>query len=111
MTMAKKKREPRDSQMDLARRADARRRYSEEGPSGMTFSEAQTPIRFLASKLMEGRDRRAFERNQPKIRAEAADLERQMTDSLSRPRGFENGGMVRGTRPVQVSGKNFSGNF
>jgi hypothetical protein len=35
--MAKKNREPRDSQMDLARRADARRRYSEEGPSGMTF--------------------------------------------------------------------------
>jgi hypothetical protein len=108
MNMAKKKREPRDSQMALARRADARRRYSEEGPSGMTFSEAQTPIRFLASKLMEGRDRRAFERNQPKVRAEAADLERQMTDSLSR---FEDGGMVRGQKPIQLAGNNFRGSF
>jgi hypothetical protein len=111
MTMAKKKREPRDEQMELARRADARRRYSEEGPSGMTFSEAQTPIRFLASKLMEGRDRRSFERNQPKVRAEAADLERQMTDSLSRPRTFVEGGMVQGCKAGQMSGKKFSGSY
>ena len=28
-----------------------------------------------------------------------------------RSRKFVDGGMVRGTRPVQISGKNFSGNF
>jgi hypothetical protein len=111
MTMPKKNREPRDSQMDLARRADAGRRYSEEGPSGMTFSEAQTPIRYLAAKLMEGRDRRAFERVQPKVRAEAAELERQMTDSLSRERSFAEGGMVRGCKAGQMSGKKFSGSY
>jgi len=142
--MAKKNREPRDEQMELARRADSRRQYSESEPDfGMSFWEAQTPIRYLTAKLLERRDRREFERERPRLRAEAAARERELTDSLSRykdedpsarygdpnfrgrmqlparaedsenrrPRKFADGGMVRGTRPVQVSGKNFSGNF
>jgi hypothetical protein len=82
-----------DSQMELARRADRKRRYSEDGPKGMSFSEAQTPIRYLASKILGRSERRDFERNQPRIRAEADDLERQVTDSLSR---MKKGGKVRG---------------
>jgi hypothetical protein len=70
-----------DSQMELARRADRKRRYSEDGPKGMSFSEAQTPIRYLASKILGRSERRDFERNQPRIRAEADDLERPTTAS------------------------------
>jgi hypothetical protein len=35
----------------------------------------------------------------------------QDTAKNRRTRKFVDGGMVRGTRPVQISGKNFSGNF
>ena len=35
----------------------------------------------------------------------------QDTAENRRSRKFVDGGMVRGTRPVQISGKNFSGNF
>jgi hypothetical protein len=35
----------------------------------------------------------------------------QDTSENRRSRKFVDGGMVRGTRPVQISGKNFSGNF
>ena len=35
----------------------------------------------------------------------------QDTSENRRTRKYVDGGMVRGTRPVQISGKNFSGNF
>lgn len=106
--MAKKNREPRDRQMELARRADSDRRSAEDAPEGMSFSQAQTPIRYLAARLMERRDRREFEEDQPRNRARAAESERQMTDGLSR---YAEGGMVRGCKAGQTSGKGFSGNY
>ena len=107
--MAKKTREPRDEQMELARRADDRRQYSEADPDfGMSFWEAQTPIRYLTAKLLERRDRREFERERPRLRAEAAERERELTDSLSR---YKDGGMVRGCKAAQMTGKKFSGSY
>ena len=99
---------PRRSQEELARAADRTRRRAEEAPTrSMGFLEAGTPIRYLTAKLLERRDRRDFERNQPRRRAEAAEAERQLTDSLS----YKDGGMVRGCKSSQTSGKGFRGNF
>ena len=99
---------PRRSREELARAADASRRAAEEAPTrSMSFVEAQTPLRYLTAKLLERGERRRFEREQPRRRAEAAEAERQFTDSLS----YKDGGMVRGCKSSQMSGKGFRGTY
>ena len=122
----------RNSQMGLARQTERLRRQADDRESRPARQEAEyqaaqqrrresgglsrlaTIPEAVRRAQMRGMDRLLASEEAADIgrtRAEANELERQLTDSLSRPRGFENGGMVRGTRPVQISGKNFSGNF
>ena len=46
-----------------------------------------------------------------RIQDAATGMSQRESSSRSELPMFKNGGMVRGTRPVQVSGKNFSGKF
>lgn len=110
---------PRRSQEQLARIADGTRRAANtRRVEPMSFLEAGTPIRYLTAKMLERRENRRrgvdgmsseeLEADRPRRRAVAAAAEREFTDSLGR---YKDGGMVRGCKSSQMSGKGFRGTY
>ena len=75
---------------------------------GVDRGQSRAERRALHEAFMDEADRsRASYQNQMQASQDTQELLR----NRIRSRKFADGGTVRGTRPVQVSGKNFSGNF
>jgi hypothetical protein len=100
--------ESRPARQEAEYQAAQQRRREEGGLSRLAMvpeAVRRAQMRVM-DRVLAGEDRKVVGR----ARAEANELERQFTDSLSRE-GYAKGGMVRGVRSVQKKGKKFSGSF